>query len=90
MTIIFIIIGCLLGVGLGFLLPTIPYTASNYLAIAIIDALDTVFGGIASNIKKNFDIGVFVSGFFVNAILAMFLTFVGQKLSCSMVSSAVV
>ena len=39
MTIIFIIIGTLLGVGLGFLLPTIPYTVSNYLAIAIVAAL---------------------------------------------------
>lgn len=90
MTIIFIIIGCLLGVGLGFLLPTIPYTASNYLAIAIIAALDTVFGGIASNIKKNFDIGVFVSGFFVNAILAMFLTFVGQKLNVDIYLAAII
>jgi small basic protein len=90
MTIIFVIIGCLLGVGLGFLLPTIPYTASNYLAIAIIAALDTVFGGIASNIKKNFDIGVFVSGFFVNAILAMFLTFVGQKLNVDIYLAAII
>lgn len=90
MTLIFTIIGCLLGVGLGFLLPTIPYTASNYLAIAIVAALDTVFGGIASNIKKNFDIGVFVSGFFVNAILAMLLTFIGQKLNVDIYLAAII
>lgn len=90
MTIIFIIIGTLLGVGLGFLLPTIPYTVSNYLAIAIVAALDTVFGGIASNIKKNFDIKVFVSGFFVNAVLAMLLTYVGQKLNVDIYLAAIV
>lgn len=90
MTIIFIIIGTLLGVGLGFLLPTIPYTVSNYLAIAIVAALDTVFGGIASNIKKNFDIKVFVSGFFVNAVLAMILTYLGQKLNVDIYLAAIV
>lgn len=90
MTIIFIVIGTLLGVGLGFLLPTIPYTVSNYLAIAIVAALDTVLGGIASNIKKNFDIKVFVSGFFVNALLAMLLTFVGQKLNVDIYLAAIV
>lgn len=90
MTLIFIIVGCLLGIGLGFLLPTIPYTASNYLAIAIVAALDTVFGGIASNIKKNFDMKVFVSGFFVNAILAMLLTYLGQKLNVDIYLAAIV
>ena len=90
MTLIFIIIGCVLGVGIGFLLPTIPYTASNYLAIAIVAALDSVFGGIASNIKKNFNMKVFVSGFFVNAILAILLTFLGQKLNVDIYLAAIV
>ena len=75
MMILTIIIGSLLGVVLGFLIPTIPYTASKYLAIAIVAALDSVFGGIASHIKKNFDLKVFVSGFFVNAVIAMLLTY---------------
>lgn len=90
MTIIFIIVGCLLGVGLGFLIPTIPYSVSNYLAIAIVAALDSVFGGIASNIKKIFDIKVFVSGFFVNAILAMLLTYLGQKLNVDIYLAAII
>lgn len=63
MTLIYIAIGCLAGVGIGFLVPTISYTASNYLAIAIVAALDSVFGGIASNINKRFDMKVFLSGF---------------------------
>ena len=40
MTLIYIIVGCLLGVGIGFLIPTIPYSVSNYLAIAIVASLD--------------------------------------------------
>ena len=70
MKILFIILGCILGVGIGCLIPTIPYTVSNYLAIAIVAALDSVFGGIASNIRKNFDIKVFV--------LAAIVVFVGR------------
>ncbi|MBR3324876.1 MAG: small basic family protein [Clostridia bacterium] len=86
----FITIGCLLGVIFGFLIPTIPYSVSNYLAIAIVAALDSVFGGIASNINKIFDIKVFVSGFFVNAILAMLLTFLGQKLNVDIYLAAII
>ena len=90
MKILFIILGCILGVGIGCLIPTIPYTVSNYLAIAIVAALDSVFGGIASNIRKNFDIKVFVSGFFVNAILEMLLTYLGQKLNVDIYLAAIV
>lgn len=90
MTLIYIIIGCVLGIGVGFLIPTIPYSLSNYLAIAIVAALDSVFGGIASNIKGIFEIKVFVSGFFVNAILAMLLTYLGQKLNVDIYLAAII
>jgi len=90
MTILSILIGTLLGVGLGFLIPTLPYTVSNYLAIAILAALDSVFGGIASSIRKIFDMKVFISGFFVNAILAMILTFLGQKLNVDIYLAAII
>ncbi len=90
MTLIYIIVGCLLGVGIGFLIPTIPYSVSNYLAIAIVASLDSVFGGIASNIKKVFDIKVFISGFFVNSILAILLTYLGQKLNVDIYLAAII
>ncbi len=90
MMIISIIVGCILGILLGFLTPTIPYTLSKYLAIGIVAALDSVFGGIASNIKKNFDMKVFISGFFVNAILAILLTFLGEKLNVDIYLAAIV
>jgi len=90
MMIISIIIGCILGVVIGFITPTIPYTVSQYLAIGIVAALDSVFGGIASNIKKNFDMKVFISGFFVNAILAMLLTYLGEKLNVDIYLAAII
>ncbi len=85
-----ILIGCILGAIIGMNTPMISYTYSSYLAIAIIAALDSVFGGIASVIKKNFDLKIFISGFFGNAILAILLTILGQKLNVDIYLAAIV
>ena len=69
MILIAIVLGCIIGALIGINMPMISYTYSGYLAIAIIAALDSVFGGIASTLNKNFDLKIFVSGFFGNAIL---------------------
>lgn len=90
MIFIAILIGCILGAILGLNAPIISYTYSSYLAIAIIAALDSVFGGIASVIKKNFDLKIFISGFFGNAILAILLTILGQKLNVDIYLAAIV
>lgn len=90
MIIIAIILGCLIGALIGSNIPTIPYLYSEYLAIAIIAALDSVFGGITSTLKKNFDLKIFLSGFFVNAILAMLLTYLGKKLNVDIYLAAVI
>ena len=71
-------------------LPLISYTYSSYLAIAVIAALDSVFGGINSVINKNFDLKIFVTGFFGNAILAILLTILGQKLNVDIYLAAIV
>lgn len=90
MIIIAIVIGCILGAIIGIYAPIIPYTYSGYLAIGIMAALDTVFGGISSIIKKSFDMKIFVSGFFGNAILAILLTILGQKLNVDIYLAAIV
>jgi len=90
MILIAIIIGSIIGALIGMNIPTIPYTYSGYLAIAIIAALDSVFGAITSSLKKNFDMKIFLSGFFVNAILAIALTYLGQKLNVDIYLAAVV
>ena len=90
MTILAIIIGSLLGILIGFFLPTIPYSASKYLAIAIVASLDSVFGGIAAMLNKNFNLKIFVTGFFGNAILSILLTYLGQKLNVDIYLAAIV
>lgn len=85
-----IIVCSILGIILGMNLPTISYSYSGYLAIAIVAALDSVFGGINSLLNKKFDIRIFVSGFFGNAILAMLLTYLGEKLNVDIYLAAVI
>lgn len=90
MVYIAILIGCVVGAILGSFAPVIPYTYSSYLSIAIIAALDTVFGGIASVLKGNFDLKIFLSGFFGNSILSIALTYLGQKLNVDIYLAAIV
>ena len=85
-----VLIGSALGIGLGLILPTVPYIASKYWAIAIIAALDTVLGGIANNVNNKFDTKVFISGFFMNAIMAILLTYLGQKLNVDIYLAALI
>ena len=85
-----IIIGCILGALIGINSPVISYTYSSYLSIAIVAALDTVFGGIASVVKKNFDLKIFLSGFFGNSILSIALTYLGNKLNVDIYLAAIV
>ena len=84
------LVACILGAIVGLNAPMISYTYSSYLAIAIIAALDSVFGGIASVIDRKFDMKIFISGFFGNAVLAILLTVLGEKLNVDIYLAAIV
>lgn len=90
MIVLSIIIGCLIGIILGVNAPVISYIYSDYLAISIVAALDSVFGGITATLKENFDFKIFVTGFFGNAILSILLTFLGNKLNVDIYLAAIV
>ena len=90
MIIIAIVIGCIIGALIGMNVPMISYTYSTFLAIAVVAALDSVFGGITSVLKKNFDLTIFISGFFCNSILSIALTYLGQKLNLDIYLAALV
>jgi len=80
-------------VALGFLFGyslEIPYTFTEYIAVAILAFLDSIFGGVASNMQSKFDFVIFISGFFLNAIIAMFLVYLGQKLNVDIYLAAVI
>ena len=75
--IICLIIGGLLGF---FININVSAEASVYIAIAIFAAFDSIVGGIVAYLNKNFDLPVFISGFFSNALLSIVLIYLGTKL----------
>lgn len=84
------LIGLIIGVLLGIYLPiSIPVQYSTYMSVAILAALDSVFGGIRSSIEKTFNIEIFISGFFGNAILAAILTYIGDQLGVPIYYAAI-
>ena len=85
-----IVLGCVIGAILGFVMPMVSYTYSGYLAIAIVAALDSVFGGVLATIKKNFNLTIFITGFFGNAILSMLLTYLGNRLNVDIYLAAII
>ncbi len=86
---VFLIIACLLGVAIGLWAPVIPYEFARYSAIAIVAAFDSIMGAINATIKKSFNIKIFVSGFFVNILLAIALTLLGDNLDVNIFLAAI-
>ena len=84
------LMGLIIGTIIGLLTEIrIPEEYSNYLSIAILAALDTLFGGIRAQLQNLYDEKVFVSGFFFNIILAASLAFLGVHLGVDLYLAAV-
>jgi small basic protein len=87
----FPIFGLTLGILLGLLFPVhIPAQYSPYVAIAILAALDSVFGGINAKLANRYSERIFISGFFGNAFIAAALTAIGAKLDLNLYLAAVI
>jgi small basic protein len=82
----------LAGIVVGvFLQPTVPDWVAPYLPIAVIAALDAVFGGLRARLDRIFDAKVFVVSFVANVLVAAFIVFLGDQLGVgSQLSTAVV
>lgn len=79
------------GVGLGLVLqPTVPGVVAPYLPMAVMAALDSVFGGLRARLDGTFSERVFVVSFLTNAVLAGVLVGVGERLGVDDLSIAVV
>jgi small basic protein len=73
--------GLLLGVLLGLVLQvSVSYELARYSAVAILAALDSVLGAIRAELDGTFNDRIFLSGFIVNALVAVLLTFLGDQL----------
>ncbi|HLR95708.1 MAG TPA: small basic family protein [Jiangellaceae bacterium] len=75
------VLGLLAGVVVGLVLDVdVPIWLQPYLPIAIVAALDAVFGGIRATMEGIFDDKVFVVSFIANVLIAAFIVFLGDQL----------
>ncbi len=74
-------IGLLLGLLLGLVLtPEVPIWLEPYLPIAVVAALDAVFGALRAFLDGIFDDKVFVVSFVSNVLIAGLIVYLGDKL----------
>jgi small basic protein len=73
--------GLLVGILLGLVLDVnVGFELSRYSAVAILAALDSVLGAVRAELDGVYNNRIFLSGFVVNAIVAVLLTFIGDRL----------
>lgn len=83
--------GLVAGLLLGAFCPwSIPAKWSLYVAAGLLAALDSALGGYRARIKGEFRLGVYLSGSLGNAAIAVFLTWLGDKLGIPIYLAAVV
>ena len=85
-------LGLLIGVSSGLLLePSVPIWLQPYLPIAVVAALDALFGGLRALLDGLFDDKVFLVSFVSNVIVAALIVFLGDQLGVgSQLSTGVV
>jgi small basic protein len=75
------VLGLVVGVVLGLVLqPDVPRGLEPYLPIAVVAALDAVFGGLRAYLDGIFDDKVFVISFASNVVIAAGIVFLGDQL----------
>ena len=79
---IFGLIGIIIGLTVGYFFPlNIPVEYARYTAVGIMGLLDTLFGAWKAGLQNEYNITVFISGLFFNMIMAILITWLGDKLS---------
>jgi small basic protein len=74
-------LGLVLGIALGLLLqPDVPLWMEPYLPIAVVAALDAVFGALRAFLDGIFDDKVFVVSFLSNVVIAALIVYLGDQL----------
>lgn len=74
-------LGLLVGIVLGLMLqPEVPLWLEPYLPIAVVAALDAVFGALRAFLDGIFDDKVFVISFISNVLIAALIVYLGDQL----------
>ncbi len=83
------LLGLLLGVIIGLQAPSLPQIYAQYMSVAVLAAMDSVFGGIRAGMERKFDDTIFITGFFSNVLLAAGLAYVGERVGVALYTAAI-
>ncbi len=84
------IIGIVLGILIGFYIPFEFTTISSlYISVGLLAAIDSILGALRSSFEGKFDSVIFISGFIVNALMAISLSYLGDKLGVPIYYAAI-
>jgi small basic protein len=85
------LLGLAAGIALGLVFSVqVPPEWARYTALAMLAAFDSVVGAWRADLDGQFQSPVFLSGFFVNMLLAALLTFIGDRLGVDLSIAAIV
>lgn len=85
-----ILIGLGVGLTAGFVLNiTYPSEYAFYITMALLAALDSLFGAARSQMEGKYSNLIFISGFVTNAVLAGALTYLGDLLGIPIYYAAI-
>lgn len=84
------LIGIIIGVFVGLNLPfNFSSAVSLYLSVGILAAMDSIVGALKGSMENRFDTLIFISGFVVNALMAFFLSYIGDMLGVPLYYAAI-
>lgn len=76
-----IIIGILVGIAVGIYTPMeIPVELARYTAVGILGIFDSILGAVRADLQKKYNTTIFLSGLLFNMILAILITYLGDRL----------
>jgi len=85
------LIGLIFGLLIGIVAPiTIPLTLSRYTAVAVLGIIDSLLGAVNADTKSEYDPGIFISGLVLNSILAIGITYFGDRLGLELYLGVIV
>ena len=85
------LIGLILGIGIGAIFKfSIPPEFARYTAVAILAALDSIFGAVRADLSHEYDNMVFISGLAFNMIIAAGITYLGDRLGLDLYLAVIV
>lgn len=79
------ILALIIGIVLGRVISTpVRGEVAIYLGVAVLAGLDSVCGGSRSGLEGKFHTDVFITGFFANILIAVFLVWLGARINVNL------